>query len=279
MGTQKRNLLFERAGTIMLRRRLSSGIITTDKSEIYIANKPSIKEIGFSVSKEMQNIDSGNSIYPADIRPIKIGTKMAITMNAFDRQLFRFGAGMSYVETTENAYATIIGEEHIIDASLGTIAITDKTVKSTGLIEIKDYATGMPYAAASGGTPSENEYAFASATNTFTFNAADKGRKVILSYDALASSTSEDYMSATPVDYTYEMTIAGPVASFGTATDEQYSVMVFDSVKFSGEISPPKRANQSSDWTVNFEITEPFGTKALDMKYVNKADFTAFSAG
>jgi len=70
-----------------------------------------------------------------------------------------------------------------------------------------------------------------------------------------------------------------PVGAFGAATDEQYNTMVLDSVKFSGEISPPKRANQSSDWTINLEITEPFGTDALTMKYVNKADFTAFSAG
>mgnify|MGYP001206385853 CR=1 FL=1 len=279
MSVQKRNLLFERAGTLMLRRRLSSGLITTDNAEIYVANKPSIKEMSFSVSKEMQNIDSGNSNYPADIRPIKTGTKLAITMNAFDRQLFRFAAGMQYRETTSNAYATIIGEEHVIDATEGTVAITDKTVKANGLMVIKDYATGMPYATASGDTPSENEYAFASATNTFTFNDADKGKKVIISYDALAGSTSEDYMSATPVDYTYEAIIMAPVGAFGTATDEQYNTMVLDSVKFSGEISPPKRANQSSDWTINLEITEPFGTDALTMKYVNKADFTAFSAG
>jgi hypothetical protein len=274
--TQVRNLLFERAGTFMLRRRLSSGAITTDNTEIYVANKPSVVEIGFSVSKETAPIESGNSAYPADIRLIKTGSKIAIVFNAFDRQLFRFGAGMSYTETTENAFISIVGEEHIVDASAGTV-VMENSVKDGGLMIVKDYSTGMPYAKASGAIPDGNEFAFASATNTFTFNAADKGRKVIISYDALATATSEDYLPKVPVDYTYEMTITGDVGALAGASIEQLTSFIFDSVKFSGEITPPKAKKQSENWTINLEVAEAFGNKPLSIKYANKSDITKFT--
>lgn len=276
MSKQPINLLFNRAGTMMLRRRLANGALTVDDTEIYVTNKRIVKSVGISTSKETSPIESGNSPYPVDERTTKAGAKIKVTFNAFDRALFRFGAGMTKVEKTENAFITLMAQEYIVPETSYEIKMP-YTIKSDGIMIIKNYNDGTAFAKASGATPSANEFAYVSAGNKFKFNEADVGAKVIVTYDALTSATSEDILSATPVNWNYEATFGGEISNLKGADGEIVDCVTFDTVKFTGDMTQPDKQLQAGDWSIELEAQEPTGSQLLSMKYANKSDLTTYT--
>lgn len=270
------NIIFEKAGTLMLRKRATSGVLSTASDDIYVANEAIIKSIKGSMSKEMTDIETGNSIYPADKRPKKVTGKFDVTMNAFDRQLHRFATGATKVDTTTNATFPLIGIEYVVPNATPYEIILPYSVSS--IMAIKDYETGVGLTqAATTGTAATGEYDFVTATNKITFNADMAGKKVTISYMAKASETSSDVIAASPIDNTYELIVMGDCTNLKGASGAQASAVIFDSVKFTGDITPPERSNTPGDWSVSMEIVKPFGDKAIEYKYVDKTKLTAYS--
>lgn len=272
------NIIFEKAGTIMLRKRAASGVLSTNADDIYVANEAIIKSIKGSMSKEMTDIETGNSIYPADKRPKKVTGKFDITMNAFDRQLHRFATGATKIDTTADATFPLIGIEYIVPSQSPYEITLPYAVSS--IMAIKDYENGIGLTAtASAGTPAAGEYDFTTASNKIAFNADMAGKKITISYIAKATETSSDVIAASPVDNTYELIIMGDCTNLKGASGSQASAVIFDSVKFTGDITPPERTNQHGDWSVSMEIVKPFSDKAIEYKYVDKTKLTTFAAG
>jgi len=271
--TQPINLLFEKAGTIMLRARTSSGPLSTLPEDTYIANSPIVKSISASMSKEMYDIETGNSMYPADKRPKKVTGKVSVKLNSFDRQLHRFATGATLVETSTGAVFPIVGAEYVVPTATQAIVLP-YTVDS--IIAIKVYETGEALTVTEN-TVATGQYSFETAENLLTFFSDMTGKKIVISYNAKASKTSSDVISSTPVDRTYEVTIMGEATTLKGAAGSQFSAIVFDSLKFEGEIKPPERTNQAGDWDISLEMVEPYGTKPVEFKYVEKTDLTVFS--
>lgn len=267
---QEVNLLFERAGVFMLRKRLSDGSISKDPADTYVSNKPIVKSITSSTGKESYDIETGNSIYPADTRATKVNGTLAVVMNSFDRQLFRFATGMKYEENTENATITIIGEIYTVDNEAGTIKLPYKVAENSEII-VKDYATNMPITVTEE-TATESTFTFDNTTSTLTFADANKGKRVTVTYDAMCTATSTDYLSATPVDNSYELRIYSDIANLKGPLGRQKGCVICDSVKFDGDVSEPPRQLQAGDFTINLKIVEATGDKVLRYIYVNDDD-------
>lgn len=270
--TERKNLIFERAGGLKLTKRDSSGRLSKDAKEIYISNERIVQSIGYSFSKEANPIDSGNSNYPVDIRVTKIGSKVDIGLNAYDRQLFRFGMG-----------ATLKEEE------VGFIGISERyAIPQDGVITLENVLSTVESIAVKGATDDilytmtdtvtkTGEYKVDLDTNTITFDAADAGKSVLI-YAEFVAETTSDIMEKIPKDTTYQLEVLGKVGQIKGATDEMLDHLIFDSVKFSGELKPPQRTAKSEAWTVSFELVEPTGNKAMEWKYAEKAAIKKFAA-
>lgn len=264
------NLIFERAGVFKLHKRNSDGKLSTNPNDIYVSNKPIVKSITTSTGKESYDIETGNSIYPADTRATKVNGTVAVVMNSYDRQLYRFATGMSYEENTENATISIVGEVYTVDAQAGTIKLPYK-VAADSIIIVKDYDTNMPIEKADEATTA-GTFTFDESTATLTFAEDDKGRRVTVSYEAMCNATSTDYLGATPVDNTYEMTIYSDIAQLKGALGTQKEAIIYDSVKFDGDVSAPPKQLQAGDFTINMKIVEATGDKVVKHIYVNTED-------
>lgn len=264
------NLIFERAGVFKLHKRNSDGKLSTNPNDIYVSNKPIVKSITTSTGKESYDIETGNSIYPADTRATKVNGTVAVVMNSYDRQLYRFATGMSYEENTENATISIVGEVYTVDAQAGTIKLPYK-VAADSVIIVKDYDTNMPITKADEATTA-GTFTFDESTATLTFADDDKGRRVTVSYEAMCNATSTDYLGATPVDNTYEMTIYSDIAQLKGALGTQKEAIIYDSVKFDGDVSAPPKQLQAGDFTINMKIVEATGDKVVKHIYVNTED-------
>lgn len=264
------NLIFERAGVFKLHKRNSDGKLSTNPNDIYVSNNPIVKSITTSTGKESYDIETGNSIYPADTRATKVNGTVAVVMNSYDRQLYRFATGMSYEENTENATISIVGEVYTVDAQAGTIKLPYK-VAADSIIIVKDYDTNMPITKADEATTA-GTFTFDESTATLTFADDDKGRRVTVSYEAMCNATSTDYLGATPVDNTYEMTIYSDIAQLKGALGTQKEAIIYDSVKFDGDVSAPPKQLQTGDFTINMKIVEATGDKVVKHIYVNTED-------
>lgn len=265
------NLIFERAGVFMLRKRSADGTLSTNPADIYVSNRPIVKSITTTTGKESYDIETGNSIYPADTRATKVNGTVAVVLNSYDRQLHRFATGMLYEENTENASVKIVGAEYTVDTT-GKVTLPYKVVANSEIF-IKDYSTNMPIEKTET-TATEGQFTFAD--NVITFHESMKGKKVTITYEAESNATSTDYLGATPVDNTYEMTIFSEIANLKGALGTQTETVVFDSVKFDGDISAPPKQLQAGDYTVNLKIVEATGDKVVKYTYSNKDELKKF---
>jgi hypothetical protein len=268
------NLIFERAGTLMLTRRTASGVLSTNPADIYVTNKKIVKSINGSVSKTTYDIESGNSVYPADTRTEKTEGKFNLTLNAYDRQLYRFATGAVLEEVTSNATFDIIGIEYVVPSTAPHKIVLPYVAKK--IISIADYDNGEQLSSTTDSVGA-GKYKFTEATNDIEFHTDMAGRKVVVSYTASASETSSDVLLATPVDYTYELKTYTEVSKLNGEIGTQLQLTIIDSVKFDGDITPPEKKNQAGDWSVSFKIVEPFGNKAVETKYVEATKLTAFT--
>lgn len=272
--TQPINLLYEKAGTFMLRARTSTGVLSTSLDDVYVANSPIVKTIKGSMTKEMYDIDTGNSVYPADKRAQKVTGKFDVTLNAFDRQLHRFATGATKVDTTTGATFPIVGVDYVVPEGDTQTLVLPYEVDS--ITAIKVYSTGEALTETTE-TIATGQYTFTEATNLLTFFTDMAGEKITVSYVAKASATSSDIVSKTPVDKTYELTTMGEASTLKGAAGTQNQAVIFDSVKFSGDITPPEKTNKAGDWSISMEMVEPYGDKPIEYKYVEKTALTVFT--
>lgn len=271
--TQPINLIYEKAGTFMLRARTGTGVLSTSPDDVYVANLPIVKSIKGSMTKEMYGIETGNSVYPADKRAQKVTGKFDVTLNAFDRQLHRFATGATKVDMTVGATFPLVGVEYVVPTDAQTLVLP-YTVDS--ITAIKVYSTGAALTETTEAVAT-GQYSFTAETNLLTFFSDMAGVKITVSYIAKASATSSDVVSKTPVDKTYELTTMGEASTLKGASGTQQKAVIFDSVKFSGDITPPETTNKAGDWSISMEMVEPYGDKPIEYKYVENTALTAFT--
>lgn len=271
--TQNPSIIFEHAGAVMFRKRNADGTLSTDLNDILIIPESVVKSVDFSISKETYDIENGNSSYPTDTRPKKMDTKAKLTMNAFNRKLYRFATGAEYSDIATGAYFPVLGEKHTIGAG-GTVTL-QYTAKADGML----YVNGTDGTIYEKTTDTATAGKFTYATNVLTFASADIGKTVEISYEAAATNVSSDIIGAIPVNNTYEVKLIGKAANIKGAAATKLDCITIDSAKFDGEISPPAKQNEAKEWTVNLKLVEPVGTQAVRWDYVDKANLTAYSAG
>lgn len=269
------SIIFEEAGTVMLTKRINSGPLSTEPSDIFVSERPTVKSVSFRVSKEKVDIETGNSVYPADTRTRKITGQVSVVFNSVDRQLHRFALGMTKKEVTDGASFPLIGVEYVVGTSSATVVLP---YKASSILAVKDYDTGAAIKAGTA-SPATGTYNFDSGTNTLTFNEDMKGKKVTVSYMASATATSQDVLAATPVDYTYQAVFCGKASKLKGASGSIYAATTIDSVKFSGDISLPDKSGDFGDWTVTLDMVEPFGDSAVVNSYVETSQLTPHTAG
>jgi hypothetical protein len=274
MDGKQINIIYEDAGTIMLQARTNEGPLSTSPDDVYVANKRIVKSISISASKEMEDIESGNSAYPVDKRARKVTGTVEVTLNAFDRQLHRFALGMDKETVTENATFPMVGMEYEVPSKDTYKIVLPYEVDS--IIAIKEFSTGDTIAETTEETVTAGTYKFNTEENSIEFFSDMAGKKVTISYNAKAKEVSSDIMYATPVDRTYQLTTMGKAAVLKGPKGSKYQATIFDSVKFTGNIKVPDKTNTVGDWTVTLEMVEPYGEKAMVNKYIEKEDLTVF---
>lgn len=273
VDTQKLNLFFERAGTIKLTRRNSNGVLSTDPKDIYISNERIVKSVTQSVSKEMTEIMSGNSPFPADVRPKKLGATFDVGLNSFDRQLFRFATGAEITEAVDGSIGMV--DKHIIPAD--GVLVLPFALSSVDGIVVKGATEEVNYTKVEASPVTAGSFSASMATNAITFAVADAGKQVLVNA-MYKGNTSADVLAKTPKDATYQLELIGKVGAMQGEVYEMSDHITVDSVKFKGEIKPPAKQLEVADWTLSFDAVEPTGDKVVTWTYVKKDALEAFTA-
>lgn len=261
--SQPLNLFFEKAGIFILTPRNADGSLVTDSSQIYVSNDRVVKSIQYTASKETTDIESGNSSYPVDSRVKKNTGKLEVTLNAFDRQLYRFATGAK-IEEVANGYITIANNYTISET--GEI-VFENQLYAAGKVVVKASTTEKTYTQATGDTPTSDEYKVDTAGNKLVFNASEKGKVVVVVAD-FEGETTADIIGKVPGNTAYQLKVIGKVGQMKATSEEMLDNIIFDSVKFDGEIKPPARQNEAAKWSVSFTTVEPVGNNVMEWKYI-----------
>lgn len=266
------NLLFEEAGTIKLTKRNPNGTLSTDSRDIYISNSRIVKSVTQSVSKEMTDIMSGNSRFPVDVRPKKLGATFDVGLNAFDRQLFRFATGAGLTDAADGSIGMV--EKYVIPTD-GVLVLPFALSTIDGIV-VKGTTEEVNYIKSDTTPTVAGSFSASLTTNALTFAVADAGKQVLVNV-SYKGGTSMDVLAKTPRADTYQLEVIGKVGTMQGASDEMYDHITVDSVKFKGEIKPPAKQLEVADWTVSFDAVEPTGKTVVTWTYVKKSALQAFT--
>jgi len=222
-------------------------------AEKAVTNPGTVASIERTNSIEEKELPDGNSQYPMTVRGIKTNDRIRINFSSFQPQLYALLAGET-IEEKQDATMSIVEEKKTIDAEKSTIEL-DPAYDGTGMLLV----TGIdstPFAKVDAAVKVGE---FSVSADTLTFNSADAGKEVFLSYDYTATSAVVSSASTKPKRPAVHMIIGSEVATQPNDRTAYRSNIVVDRCKAVGDLKPPDQKPDTDGWSIEVQVLEPRG--------------------
>lgn len=261
------------AGMVKLEKRTSTGALSTNPADTYISAKDAVKKITRETTVESQPIESGNSFDPVRTRYTKYVQGIGVTLNSFDRQVYRMGTGAVNETTTTGAKAEITEEYEVPSTPFKVVLLyTASSIKA-----VKDSSTGLAITETTEETISTGTYKFDATTNSVEFNEDMAGISVIINYVAEATETSTDKLSITPTSGVYKVTLFYGIEGLKDGTAKSIVTATYDSLEFKDGLKHPDNDKELSEWSFNMSSVASQGDTKEEVTYTDKENLTVFT--
>lgn len=271
MALETKALRFPFAGHFTIIKQKDDGTDSSDPNDIYTSGRNIVDSVTETFSRTQEELNDGNSLFPAAVYPTGATNNVAIVVNTEDPDLDMYLKNATRVEGTDVPMWHTNLTRTISDA--GTIALTDSTGTAVKVsddpkfpVVVKDFKSSDPYTEAASASPEAGEYILDPANGTFTFNDADKGKMVMISCGLVSPEATIYVESSTPTSPTYRVIITGPAEDY-TANNPMYVTKDFDSMQLSGDYSPLARQKGPGSKTITFQTTRPRACEAAKTTY------------
>lgn len=248
-------IYFSKAGKFMLNKYVDGRPVRSALTS-YFRNGV-VQSITPNITINGTPIGDGNSLWNAAQPDTSIEGTVAIQLGFMPPELYAYFMG-DKIEELETAPFPIIDEEILVpdeapyEVTLANTPITDSII----LVDIH----GKPYTVGET-TPATGEYIVSA--NKLTFDEADAGKSLFVTYDFQATDITKFGLPKTPKRESYQVIISGEA----TGEDESLynTALILDKAKVMGSINPPAQGGEPQPITITFTILKPRGNnRAVD---------------
>lgn len=247
------SLLPLKAGKIILFKFNADGTLTKNTANASL-NNGTVSSISRGRTINTKELPDGNSQYPMGEYDISVGENITVNMSSFQPALYAMLSGEETTDVANDTMTMVEQEITVPDEAPYTVEI-DPAYNGTGIL-LAVGADSTPFSKADS-TPATGEFSVSG--DTLTFNSADAGKGLFITYDYDASTST----SGMPE------TVKRPVLHAIISTDYQDSAqlsnyranIVVDRCKATGELKPPDQKPDPDGWSFTLKVLKPRGGK------------------
>lgn len=265
-AAQTKTRIFKNAGYFVITKRNPDGSLSNKPEDIYTSDAAIVESVTTSYSKTMEEMNDGNSFFPAASHATGVSATAEITLNTFDQKLWSFLTGAVKSKLTTGSY-TATAEGYTIKEG-GTVEI-DASALEAGSIVLVRKANGEDYKRVEA-SPQEGEFTVNYETATLTFNTADVGKAVYVTCEKVSDTVTTYGVPAIPVNPSYQIKLVGENCDMSENDVIADNYIISNAT--AGDASTPVRQKSYGSWTATFNIAKPApGENAIDWKNARKS--------
>ncbi len=260
-----RNIIYPKAGKIILVKYNPDGTLNFNPSNI-VANVGEVQSIAASSTFNTSELADGNSLFPVGVYDTGIGGQITVTMATFQPALYAALVGGTFEEGVADTLWTTDEGFTIPSESPYTVTLTH-TPKTGGTLIVLDNASS-PFTQV-GSSPAVGQFSLTS--NTLTFNSADAGKEIFVTYEWSATQVSK---LSLPVSGMRPALHA--IISTEASTPDKTGVVdvniIIDKCMATGDINQPTQQREPQNWSFNLRVLKPrAGLRPVYWKYAKRA--------
>ena len=251
-------IVFNKAGKFMLTKFKDGKPDALKPASCFFRNGV-VQQITPNISINGTPIPDGNSLWDAANLDTGIEGTIAVQLGYMPTELYAFIMGDTS-EKNKTLDFPYVDEEHTIPSTSPYTVKLKGTPTSDGVMVVDVHNTAFADTGTGTGT-------YSLATDTLTFDVADAGKAVYVSYYVSKSSVERFGLPKTPVRPAYQLVVVGEAVG---EDDTLYEVATtVDRCKVLGNINPPSQGGTPEPITITFTILKPRGDlRAVDYKAV-----------
>lgn len=248
-------LVFNKAGKFMLNKYVGGRPVRSAATSLF--RNGVVQSITPNITINGSPITDGNSLWAAMQMDTSIEGSIAVQLGFMPPELYAFIMGDTSEELA-TANFPVIDEEIIVPDEAPYEVALKHTPTADGVIVVDINAKAFEEGET---TPDAGEYIIAA--GKLTFNEADAGKSLYVTYDYQATNVTRFGLPKTPVRSAYQLVISGEA----TGEDETLmeSALIVDKAKVMGSINPPAQGSEPQPVTITFSVLKPRGNnRAVD---------------
>jgi hypothetical protein len=253
-------LLPLKAGKIILFKFNADGTLTKTAANASL-NNGTVASIGRGRTFNTKELPDGNSQYPMGVYDIGVNDTIVVNMSSFQPAIYAMLTGEEVKENPSDTMTMVEKEITIPDEAPFTVEL-DPAYNGTGTI-LAVGTDSTPYTKTDS-APATGEFSVSG--DTLTFNSADAGKGLLITYDYDASTVS------TGLPETVKRPILHAIISTDYQDKDQLNTyranIIIDRCKSEGELKPPDQKSDPDGWSFTLRVLKPRGGKRpVDTKY------------
>ena len=243
-------IIYPKAGKIALAKYNPDGTISYTPDKMVLCNG-TVQSIAANVNIATTELADGNADFPMGVYDTGKSGQIVVTMSSFQPALYAALMG-SAVEELADSDLWSVEEELSIPTSSPYSAPLQHTPKATGAIVLVD-ADASPFVKVSN-SPAKGQ--FAVSNDVATFNSADAGKNVFITYEWVADEAIKlglPVVGARPV--------VQAIISTEVTDEEEINVydanIIVDKCKATGDINQPTQQREPQSWSFTLGVLKP----------------------
>jgi hypothetical protein len=257
-------IFFQKAGKLMLTKYVN-GVPVRSAETSYFRNG-AVESITPSVTINSTSLPDGNSDWAAAQPDTGKEGTVAISLSFMPLDLYAFLMGVEVEDLTSEPFPIIDHEITIPEASPFTVTLPQEPDTGRPIILVDADASAW---VKTGSSPAQGQYSISAAVATF--NSADAGKSVFITYDYTAAVVKSFGLPKSGSRPAMECVISGEA----TGEDESEffdAAIIIDRCKSTGNINPPPMSRNPQPQTITLQVLKPRGNKkAVDFRFAKKS--------
>lgn len=255
-------VIYLQAGRIALVRYAADGSLTIGPDSL-IAGNGTVQMIQPTFNIPTTELADGNSDWPLGVYDTGKSGTLQVTMSSYQPNLFAALIGSDYgAAGADDKVMMAVEEPHSVMDDGGGFGITLAHEVADTIVVVD--TSGSPFVSVASG-PAEGEYSVAD--DKLTFNSADEGKEVFVTYNYEPDSVTRLGLKAVGSRPTLHAVISGKVSNEAETQEIDYS-LVIDRCKATGDLNPPPQQREPQPWSFTLQVLRPrLGRQAVDIKY------------
>lgn len=250
-------IYFQKAGKIRLNKYVNG--VPVMSPETTFTRAGIVQSIQANITINGTPIQDGNSLWNAANPDTNIEGNVVVTLGTMPPDLYAFIMGDTVTNVSNVPFP--VNDEELLIPSASPYTVTLKHAPDTSRPIILVDADASAWVKVSA-TPAQGQYSISA--STVTFNSADAGKSVFITYDYTAPTGKSFGLPKTPQRAACQLIVSGEATGDDESTMYDVALTV-DKCKVQGTISPPQQGREPQPVSITFNVLKPRGNnRAVD---------------